>query len=92
MKTSSAVLDVTRRDGKASRWNSQPSCCERAENEKREPKTRRLYNAANLPTAAELYNSLCLTACSRVLPDRLTGPQLVKTFPAFYGTRHLSLS
>jgi len=28
-------------------------CCERAENEKRESKTRWLYNAANLPTAAE---------------------------------------
>ena len=24
---------------------------------------------------------------SRVLPEKLTGPQLVKTFPAFYGTR-----
>ena len=39
---------------------------------------------------------------SRGLPEKLTGPQLVKKFPAFYGTRmfitaftttrHLSLS
>ena len=28
-----------------------------------------------------------LTPCSRVLPQKLTGFQLVKKFPAFYGTR-----
>jgi hypothetical protein len=28
-----------------------------------------------------------LTPQSRVLPEKLTGPQLVKKFPAFYGTR-----
>jgi len=28
-----------------------------------------------------------LTPCSRVLPEKLTGSQLVKKFPAFYGTR-----
>jgi hypothetical protein len=43
-----------------------------------------------------------LTPCSRVLVEKLTGFQLVKKFPAFYGTRrfitaftsarHLSLS
>jgi hypothetical protein len=43
-----------------------------------------------------------LTPWSRVLLGKLTGPQLVKKFPAFYGTRrfitafttafHLSLS
>jgi hypothetical protein len=43
-----------------------------------------------------------LTPCSRVLLEKLTGLQLVKKFPAFYGTRrfitaltsarHLSLS
>jgi len=43
-----------------------------------------------------------LTSWSRVLPEKLTGFQLVKKFPAFYGTRrfitaftsfrHLSLS
>ena len=43
-----------------------------------------------------------LTLRSRVLPEKLTGSQLVKKFPAFYGTRrfitaftsarHLSLS
>jgi hypothetical protein len=42
-----------------------------------------------------------LTTCSRVLPEKLTGPKLLKKFPAFYGTqrfittfttaRHLSL-
>jgi len=53
MKISSAVLDVTCGDGKASRWNSDTFRCERAENGKRESKTRWLYNAASLPTAAE---------------------------------------
>jgi hypothetical protein len=43
-----------------------------------------------------------LTSWSRVLPEKLTGFELVKKFPAFYGTqrlitattsvRHLSLS
>ena len=43
-----------------------------------------------------------LTPCSRVIIEKLTGSQLVKNFPAFYGTRkfitaftnarHLSLS
>jgi len=43
-----------------------------------------------------------VTAWSRVIPEKLTGPQLAKKFPAFYGTqkfitaftgaRHLSLS
>ena len=43
-----------------------------------------------------------LTTCSRVLLEKLTGSQLVKNFPEFYGTRsfitafksarHLSLS
>jgi hypothetical protein len=28
-----------------------------------------------------------LTPWSRVLPEKLTGSQLVKKFPAFYGTR-----
>jgi hypothetical protein len=28
-----------------------------------------------------------LTPCSRVLPEKLTGPQLFKKFPKFYGTR-----
>jgi len=49
-----------------------------------------------------LYINLLLTPCSTVLPEKLTGFQLVKKFPAFYGTRrfitavtsarHLSLS
>jgi hypothetical protein len=28
-----------------------------------------------------------LTPCSRVILEKLTGSQLVKKFPAFYGTR-----
>jgi hypothetical protein len=30
---------------------------------------------------------LCLTLCSKVLLQKLTGSQPVKKFPAFYGTR-----
>ena len=47
-------------------------------------------------------NQLTITPCNRVLPQKLTGPQLLKKFPAFYVTRrfiavstssrHLSLS
>jgi hypothetical protein len=47
-------------------------------------------------------NKCLLNPLSRVLPEKLTGPQLVTEFPAFYGTRkftnefarvrHLSLS
>ena len=29
-----------------------------------------------------------LTSCSTVLPEKLTVPQLLKKFPAFYGTRN----
>ena len=32
-------------------------------------------------------NTYVLTPCSRVLLEKLTGPQLVNKFPAFYGTR-----
>jgi hypothetical protein len=32
-------------------------------------------------------HSTVVAACSRVLPEKLTGSQLVKKFPAFYGTR-----
>jgi len=48
------------------------------------------------------FPSYLLTQWSRVLPEKLTGSQLLKKFPAFYGTRrfinafinarHLSLS
>jgi len=36
-----------------------------------------------------LNNELCnyTTPWSRHLPEKLTGPQLVEKFPAFYGTR-----
>jgi len=33
------------------------------------------------------YLLYLLTPCSRVLLEKLTGSQLVKKFPAFYGTR-----
>jgi len=52
--------------------------------------------------AAPYLLSYLLTPCSRVLLEKPTGFQLVKKFPAFYGTRrfitaftsarHLSLS
>ena len=55
-----------------------------------------------LPAAQYLLTYYLLTPCSRVLLQKLTGFQLVKKFPAFYGTqkfitaftsaRHLSLS
>ena len=52
MNTSSAVLDVTRGAGERLDGSLDTSC-ERAENEKAESKTRWLYNAANLHTAAK---------------------------------------
>jgi len=33
------------------------------------------------------YTHFILIPCSRVLLEKLTGSQLVKKFPAFYGTR-----
>jgi len=33
------------------------------------------------------YYYYLFTPCSRVLPEKLTGFQVVKKFPAFYGTR-----
>ena len=41
-------------------------------------------------TALSLFNvsyACVLTPWSRVLPEKLTGPQPVKKFPAFYGTQ-----
>ena len=48
------------------------------------------------------HETIYLTPCSRVLPEKLTDPQVDKKLPAFYGTgrfitlftsaRHLSLS
>jgi hypothetical protein len=59
-------------------------------------------NVGRLLQVATKVCTYVLTACSRVLPESLTGPRLVKKFPAFYGTqmfitaftsaRHLSLS
>ena len=38
------------------------------------------------PTWANISITAQLTPRHRVLPEKLTGPQLVKKFPAFYGT------
>ena len=37
--------------------------------------------------ARKIINKYLLTPCSRVILEKLTGFQLVKKFPAFYGTR-----
>jgi len=60
-----------------------------------------LYVPTQLPSCRSKYPYL-LTPLSRVLLEKLTGFQLLKKFPAFYGTqrfitafttaRHLSLS
>jgi len=60
-----------------------------------------MYEAGVLLTKPPL-TYLLLTSCNRVLLEKLNGSQLVKKFPAFYGTfrlitavtsaRHLSLS
>ena len=38
---------------------------------------------------APLHDNYLLTPCSRVLLEKLTGSQIVKKLPAFYGTRKL---
>jgi hypothetical protein len=40
-----------------------------------------------VPTRSVEMESDSLTPCSRVLPEKLTGSQLVKKFSAFYGAR-----
>ena len=62
------------------------------------------YSASPVGTdeAQQLFRNMYFTPCSRVLLEKLTGSQLIKEFPAFYGTRrfitaatsarHLSLS
>jgi len=40
-----------------------------------------------LPPPLPPYPHLQLTICSRILLEKLPGPQLVNKFPAFYGTR-----
>jgi hypothetical protein len=56
----------------------------------------------SIPSLSSPFSCSYLTTWSRVLPEKLTVPQLLKKFPAFYGTRkfitafttarHLSLS
>jgi hypothetical protein len=46
-----------------------------------------IYNVHIYCTHAMLYCSYLLTPWCRVLLEKLTGLQLVKKFPAFYGTR-----
>jgi hypothetical protein len=43
-------------------------------------------NGANKPSERQ-DTSNRLTAWRRVLPEKLTGPQLAKKFPVVYGTR-----
>ena len=60
------------------------------------------WSAVGSETASVILKTYLLTPCSRVLLQKPTGFQLVKKFPAFYGTRrfitaftsarHLSLS
>jgi hypothetical protein len=60
------------------------------------------FGDSNRPTSLCFRITYLLTPCSRVLLEKLTGLQLVKNFPAYYGTRrfitvfrsvrHLSLS
>jgi hypothetical protein len=51
---------------------------------KREQRKTKLYSGAHLLTYLLTY---LLTPWSRILLEKLTGLQLVKEFPAFYGTR-----
>ena len=61
-----------------------------------------LRDEKQAPNSRNLDETYLLTACSRVLLEKLTGSQLVNEFPAFYGSRrfitafasarHLSLS
>jgi hypothetical protein len=44
------------------------------------------YLPTHLPTSLLIY---LLTSWSRVLPEKLKSPQLVRKFPAFYGARRL---
>ena len=46
----------------------------------------------NLKERTRVDITYFLTPWYRVLLEQLTGLQLVKKFPAFHGTRHLSLS
>ena len=47
----------------------------------------------NKPTVKSKHNTcvekycIQLTARNELLPDKLTGPQVTKNFPTFYGTR-----
>jgi hypothetical protein len=62
----------------------------------------RNYQCVLFSSSIIISNPLKLTPWSRVLPEKLTRPKLLKKFPAFYGTqsfitaftraRHLSLS
>ena len=45
----------------------------------------------HLPSYGTLIFMYLLTPCSRVLLEKLTGSQLVKKFPAFYGTQRFIL-
>jgi hypothetical protein len=75
---------------------------ERKKKRKKETVPCTIYGFFLLHTFPAVRVCCLLTPCSRVLLEKLTGLQLVKKFPAFYGTRrfftaltsprHLSLS
>ena len=46
----------------------------------------KLFITQHYPSSCS-FSACLLTPCSRVLLEKLTGSQLVKKFPAFYGTR-----
>jgi len=68
-----------------------------------QPKTESTHKASLMVTASlthrqsyfRFYGTLChlttfvtqLTPCTRILLEKVTGSQLVKKFPTFYGTR-----
>jgi hypothetical protein len=48
-----------------------------------------IFNHKAVITSSSAKITYLLTPWSRVLPEKLTGSQLVKKFPAFYGKRRL---
>ena len=43
-------------------------------------------NADRNEEKLQLNRATQITSCSKVIVEKLTGPQIVKKFPAFYGT------
>ena len=47
----------------------------------------KVYVTQKIAEVKETVLIFLLTPWSRVLPEKLAGPQLARKFPAFYGTR-----